>query len=156
MRLKEYEGKEIFKEHKIKIPKGFLIRNIKEINTSLLKKLKGNKVVIKAEVLVGSRGKAGGIRICEKKDIKTHCKDLFHRKIRGFKVKEILIEEYTKIKHEYYLSIVLNKNKKCLEILFSKKGGIDIETLSKKHPKEITKIFVKNNKFDKKQNIRKN
>ncbi len=147
MRLKEYEGKEIFKKYKINIPKGIIINSLTNLNKPLIKKfiksIKTKKIVVKAEVMVGSRKKYGGIFICKKEELQKCCKDLFKREVRGFKVKEILIEEYTNIKQEYYLSLTINKDKACLEILFSRKGGIDIEKLSKDHPSEIKKIYLK-------------
>ena len=87
MRLKEFEGKQIFNKFKIFTPKGFLISNLNELakNTG---KYKFNEYSIKAQILVGKRGKLGGVKFASKNNLKKTCQSLLNKNIAGFKVEE--------------------------------------------------------------------
>jgi succinyl-CoA synthetase beta subunit len=107
MRLKEYQGKELFKKYDIDIPEGKIITSI-EPNPDR---------IAKAQVLSGKRGKNGLIAAATEENLKRifqHCK-------------EILIEEKLEIEKEYYLSLTIDKNEKQIVILFSREGGIEVE-----------------------------
>jgi len=134
MKLKEYQGKEIFQEYGIKIPDSFIITNVDQI-----KEVKG-KVVLKAQVLQGGRGKAGLIQFATKKDVKEKAEEMFSKG-----VKEILVEERLKAKKEYYLSITIDRLEKKALLIFSKEGGMDIEELAEKYPKKIKKYYLDEN-----------
>lgn len=134
MKLKEYQGKEIFHKYGIKIPDSFLITSPEQI-----KKIKGKKV-LKAQVLYGGRGKAGLIQFATKKDIKKKAEEIFSKG-----VKEILVEEKIKSKKEYYISITIDRLEKKPLLIFSSKGGVDIEELAEKYPKKIKKYYIDKN-----------
>jgi len=134
MKLKEYQGKEIFQNYGIKIPDSFLITSPEQI-----KEIKG-PVALKAQVLHGGRGKAGLIQFATKKDARKKAEQIFKKG-----VKEILVEEKIKTKKEYYLSITIDRLEKKPLLIFSSQGGIDIEELAEKYPKKIKKYYIDEN-----------
>lgn len=148
MKLKEYRGKSIFEKNSIPIPKGVVISDLKSIDEEI-KKLKSEKLIVKAQILTGGRGKAGAIIKTEKKDVVNAVKALLNKKIKEFIVKEILIEETVKIDKEVYISIMTNQSAKNFVLIFSKHGGVDIEEQAEKYPDSILKIpFLKFNVRD--------
>jgi len=134
MKLKEYEGKEIFQENGIKVPDSFLITDPEQI-----KEIKG-EVALKAQVLHGGRGKAGLIQFATQKDAKKKAEKIFKKEI-----KEILVEEKLEPKEEYYLAITIDRTEKKPLLMFSKEGGVDIEELSEKNPEKIKKYYIDEN-----------
>jgi succinyl-CoA synthetase beta subunit len=140
MKLREYEAKNVIKEAGIPVPAGFLIRSTDELTPHL--DALGVAFVLKAQVDVGGRGKAGGILMAGKTDGTKLAKDLFGRQIKGLPVKEILAEQRLDILHEYYLSITVDRSSKQPLILFTEAGGVDIEITAKEHPEAIHKVIA--------------
>jgi succinyl-CoA synthetase beta subunit len=140
MKLLEYEAKNVIKEAGIPVPAGFLIRSTDELTPHL--DALGVAFVLKAQVDVGGRGKAGGILMAGKTDGTKLAKDLFGRQIKGLPVKEILAEQRLDILHEYYLSITVDRSSKQPLILFTEAGGVDIEITAKEHPEAIHKVIA--------------
>jgi len=140
MKFREYEAKNVLKEAGIPVPAGFLIKSAEELTLHL--GALGEAFVLKAQVDVGGRGKAGGILMAGKADgIKT-AKDLFGRQIKGLPVKEVLAEQRLDIQHEYYLSITVDRSSRRPLILFTEAGGVDIEITAKEHPEKIRKVIA--------------
>jgi len=135
MKLHEYEAKEIFKEYGIPVPKGFITsEKVKEID---------GPVVIKAQVLVGGRGKAGGVLFADTlEEANKKIQKLLNSSIKGEKVEKVLVEEKLPIKKEYYLSVVIDREEKKPLILFSTEGGVDIEEVAQKNPEKILRYYV--------------
>jgi succinyl-CoA synthetase beta subunit len=140
MKLREYEAKNVIKEAGIPVPAGFLIRSADELTPHL--DVLGDAFVLKAQVDVGGRGKAGGILMAGKTDGAKIAKDLFGRQIKGLPVKEILAEQRLDIQHEYYLSITVDRSSRQPLILFTEDGGVDIEITAKEHPEAIRKAIA--------------
>jgi len=140
MKLREYEAKNVLKEAGIPVPAGFLIRSTDELPPYL--DALGDDFVLKAQVDVGGRGKAGGILMAGKADGTKVAKELFGRQIKGLPVKEILAEQRLDIQHEYYLSITVDRSSKQPLILFTDEGGVDIEITAKEHPEAIRKAIA--------------
>jgi succinyl-CoA synthetase beta subunit len=140
MKLREYEAKNVIKEAGIPVPAGFLIRSADELTPHL--DVLGDAFVLKAQVDVGGRGKAGGILMAGKADGIKVAKELFGRQIKGLPVKEILAEQRLDIEHEYYLSITVDRSSKQPLILFTEAGGVDIEITAKEHPEAIRKAIA--------------
>jgi len=140
MKLREYEAKNVIKEAGIPVPAGFLIRSADELTPHL--GALGDAFVLKAQVDVGGRGKAGGILMAGKSDGIKLAKDLFGREIKGLPVKEILVEKRLDIQHEYYLSITVDRSSRQPLILFTESGGVDIEITAKEHPEAIRKVIA--------------
>ncbi len=140
MKLREYEAKNVLKEAGIPVPAGFLIKSAEELNLHL--GALGEAFVLKAQVDVGGRGKAGGILMAGKADGINTAKDLFGRQIKGLPVKEVLAEQRLDIQHEYYLSITVDRSSRQPLILFTEAGGVDIEITAKEHPEKIRKVIA--------------
>jgi succinyl-CoA synthetase beta subunit len=140
MKLREYEAKNVIKEAGIPVPAGFLIKSADELTPHL--SALGDAFVLKAQVDVGGRGKAGGILMAGKGDGTKLVKDLFCRQIKGLPVKEILAEQRLDIQHEYYLSITVDRSSKQPLLLFTEAGGVDIEITAKEHPEKIRKVIA--------------
>lgn len=125
MNLFEYQGKKFFLDAGIPIPKGFLV----ESPDNILPITK--PVVVKPQVQIGGRGKAGAIQICENsKEVKTAITKFLNTPIKGYLAKKILIEEKIEIQKEYYFSISINRKSKMPMIMFTDQGGMDIESVS--------------------------
>ena len=144
MKLKEYSGKEIFNNYSIKIPNGFVISNIKDIDENI-NNIKANDLVVKAQLLSGGRGKSGVIKFCNKKNINETVRGLLNKKVSNETIKEVLIEEELKIDKKFYLSLTINREDKDILLIFSQDGGIDIEELSESSPEKIIKIPIIDN-----------
>ena len=96
--------------------------------------------IIKSQIAIGSRKKAGLIKIAQnKEEAISLCREFFSRQVSGFHVEAILIEELAKIEHEYYCSIALDASSRQFYIIASREGGIDIEEVSKTNPEAIIK-----------------
>lgn len=141
MKLKEYEGKELFRKYRLAVPAGFTATTPDEVMDGL-DQLKGDEVVLKAQVLVGGRGKAGGIKICRKEKAEQVARNMLGIRIKGEPVLELLVEEKLKIDQEMYLSFTVSRAERGLVLLFSLEGGVDIEELAKKSPEKIARISM--------------
>jgi succinyl-CoA synthetase beta subunit len=140
MKLYEYECKEIVARYGVLIPRGRVALNPEE--ASLVASELG-AVVLKAQVLVGGRGLAGGVKIAEKpEEAYTIANKLFSSSIRGERVERLLVEEKVSISRELYLSLTVDRAARRPVYLVSEMGGIEIEELAKKYPEKIHKIYV--------------
>lgn len=140
MKLREHEARIVFGEYGIPVPRGFIIHSPAEL-TSRMSEL-GEKFVLKAQVEVGGRGKAGGILMADPSSGERLAVDLFRKDIRGVPVREVLAVEYLEIQHEYYASIAIDRSTKQALILFTDKGGIDIETLAREQPGAVRRASL--------------
>jgi len=132
MRLYEFQGKEIFKKYGIPVQSGFLIHKNDEVKNLT------PPLVLKSQVLVGGRGKAGGIKIWDgNTNVPKTINDLFTLSIQGEKVKAILALKKVDILREIYLSITFNKGKSTPVLIVGTAGGIDIEKSAKLNKEKI-------------------
>lgn len=144
MKCFEYEGKKIFKKFGIPVPQGRLI-NSEEEAVVFFNNLQ-NSCVIKAQVLSGKRGKAGGIKFADNiSELKNNFNKVKNMKIYGEKVSEILVEEKISIEQELYLGITIDPGEKIPVLIFSLEGGMDIEEIAEKYPEKIIKTELKEN-----------
>jgi succinyl-CoA synthetase beta subunit len=124
MKLFEYQGKELFKKYGLEVPNGKLVSTEKDFYDFNF------PLVLKAQVPIGGRGKAGGIKSAENKnDAVSKLSQIMGMDIRGYKVGKVLAEEKADIKNELYLSISLDRTKKMPLIMASASGGMDIESV---------------------------
>jgi succinyl-CoA synthetase beta subunit len=140
LRLPEYQGKQIFKDWGIRVPRGFWIRR-NDFERGVVE-WAGIPIpgVVKAQNLVGGRGKNGGIRKgTTLEEVKKHVSDLFREGFAGNEVEEILVEECLNIVSEAYLSISIDRRERCYSILSTNKGGMEVESLQ---PKDIRRIAI--------------
>ncbi|HDR72768.1 MAG TPA: succinyl-CoA synthetase subunit beta, partial [Methanoculleus sp.] len=140
MKLLEYEAKEIFINHGIAVPDGVIITQPEEMVLHL--HTLGPEVVLKAQVDVGGRGKAGGILMAKSEDALATANRLFGASVKGVPVDKILVEERLPIEHEYYLSITIDRASKQYLILFAETGGVDIEQTASLRPEAVRKALV--------------
>ena len=137
MRLYEYEGKALFKEFGISVPQNVLIGDPKELDKVTY------PAVLKAQVFIGRRGKAGAIKLVKRRqDAEIGIKNLLGRVIGGYEVKSVLIEEKIDIERELYISVTIDRKLHKPLILASSKGGMEIEEVAKSNPNAITKHYL--------------
>ncbi|HEY9398818.1 MAG TPA: succinate--CoA ligase subunit beta [Nitrososphaeraceae archaeon] len=137
MKLLEYQGKELFAEYDIAIPKSYLAKNQIELS-QIADKLKF-PVVLKSQLTVGGRGKAGAILKCTKKqELESKLTELLNKEVKGERPKVILIEEAVDIDKELYLSLFLNRGKRTYSLISSPEGGMDIESVENKVIQDIS------------------
>jgi succinyl-CoA synthetase beta subunit len=138
IRLLEYESKNVFRKHGLPLLDGILIYPSDDAEE------KANQfefpAIVKAQIAIGSRKKAGLIKVAKtKEDAITACTEFFKTKIAGFPVEAILIEELASIEHEYYCSITLDASGRQFYLIASAEGGIDIENVAKTKSDAIIK-----------------
>lgn len=137
MKLLEYQGKELFTEHDIAVPKSYLARNQSELN-QIAGKLQF-PVVLKSQLSIGGRGKAGAILKCTKlEELVPKFTELLNKEVKGELPKVILIEEAVNIEKELYLSLFLNRGKRSYSLISSAQGGMDIESVENKVIQDIS------------------
>ena len=149
MNIHEHQAKELLKEFGAPIPKGVVIYDVNEIKEKI-KILNSERLVIKAQIHAGGRGKAGGIKLVKNKDVLKEASNMLGKILitpqtgsKGKKVNRLYIEEPSAIKKEYYLSCLIDRNSSKIAFISSTEGGVDIEKVSKEKPKKISTI-----KFD--------
>ncbi|HEY5620494.1 MAG TPA: ADP-forming succinate--CoA ligase subunit beta [Candidatus Bathyarchaeia archaeon] len=138
MKLFEYEAKSLAQNLGITTPKGGVATTPEEARD--LHKRLGGEVVIKAQVLVAGRAKAGGIKFASKpEETRDRSSEVLGLTIKGEKVKKVLVEQKLSAKKELFLSIVQDRANKCQTVLASEQGGIDIEQVAKEHPEKVVR-----------------
>lgn len=138
IRLLEFESKNIFEKFKIPLAERIVI--LKEDNIKEKVNRFNFPAIIKAQIAIGSRKKAGLIKVAKSKDEAFNLvSDFLEKKVNGFNVEAVLIEELVNIQNEYYISIALDASGKQFFAIASKEGGIDIEEVSKNNPDAIIK-----------------
>ncbi|MFW6104525.1 MAG: ADP-forming succinate--CoA ligase subunit beta [Candidatus Bipolaricaulota bacterium] len=141
MRLLEYQGRSLLKESGVRVPPGAVAKTPEEAFRIASEQLDG-RAVVKAQVPVGGRGKAGGIKITENPEkAREASADLLGSELKGEKVSRVLLVEPVEIDKEYYISVLLDREKKGPIIIFSPEGGVDIEEVAAKNPEQIHKVY---------------
>jgi len=136
LKLFEYEAKEIAQQYGVPVPKGLTASSPQEAREAFLKI--GPPSIIKAQVLVAGRGKAGGIKPASTpEEAEEVAQSIFSITIKGEKVAKVLVEQKLASKHERYVSIVVDRGSRCYTILCSTEGGVDIEQVADQHPEKI-------------------
>ena len=140
MNLFEYQGKRLYKDYSIPTPKSIFISNISEINED---HELNYPVVVKAQVQVGGRGKAGGIKVANSfEELVKFSNEILGMDIKGHLVESLLIEEASTILEEYYISFTLDRSKKEYLMMLSAKGGMDIEEVAENNPEDLIKLYI--------------
>lgn len=139
MDLMEYKAKELFRDYGLPIGEFIVVSD--------LAKLEAEKValpcMVKAQVQIGGRGKAGGIKAAyTPEELKDHCKAILGMDIKGHTVRRVMVAERLEIEQEWYLSILLDRSTKSPMIIFSPMGGVDIEETARTNPEKILKIAI--------------
>jgi succinyl-CoA synthetase beta subunit len=141
MDLLEYQGKQLFARHRIPVPEGRHATTVEEA-VSAADDL-GYPCVVKAQVGIGGRGKAGGIKVArDGQEARAHAEAILGMDIRGFAVHELWVEEASQIEAELYASVLLDRSAKKPLVLLSTKGGMDIEAVAEEDPDAIATLHV--------------
>lgn len=141
MDLFEYQGKELLRKYGVPVPEG-RVASTSEEAVAAAKKL-GGKVVVKAQVLIGGRGKAGGIKEAASPEEAGKVTDeILGMEIRGHTVKRVLVERAGDIKDEYYCSFLVDRSERQFLGIMSAEGGVDIEEVAANHPEKISRVHI--------------
>ncbi len=141
MDLLEYQGKQLFARHGIPVPDGRPARSVAEAVAAANEI--GYPCVVKAQVKIGGRGKAGGIKVAANEDeAREHANAILGMDIRGFTVHEVWVEGASEIAAEYYASIIFDRSAKKPLIMLSTRGGMDIEAVAEEEPDAIATLHV--------------
>jgi succinyl-CoA synthetase beta subunit len=141
MDLLEYQGKQLFARHDVPVPEGKPASTVEEAVNAADEI--GYPCVIKAQVLIGGRGKAGGIKVAaERNEAREHAEAILGMDIRGFTVHEVWVEAASDIAEEYYASIVFDRSAKKPLVMLSTQGGVDIEEVAERDPGAIARLHV--------------
>ena len=141
MKLHEYQSKTIFSKHGIPIPKGRVAATADEAK-QIAEEL-GGRAVIKAQVLVGGRGKAGGVKVANNSDEAAElAQQILAMEIKGLPVRKVLVDEAAAIEHEIYFSITNDRAAKKPVMIASGEGGVEIEVVAEETPEKIIKVHI--------------
>jgi succinyl-CoA synthetase beta subunit len=141
MDLLEYQGKQLFARHGIPVPSGRPAQSLDEAVAAADEI--GYPCVVKAQVKIGGRGKAGGIKIAnDRNEARAHAEAILGMDIRGFTVHEVWVEGASQIEAEYYASIIFDRSAKKPLVMLSTKGGMDIEAVAEEDPEAIATLHV--------------
>jgi succinyl-CoA synthetase beta subunit len=139
--LLEYQGKQLFAEHGVPVPDGRYADSVPAAVEAAEEV--GYPCVVKAQVRIGKRGKAGGIKIANDRDeALKHAEAILGMDIRGFTVHEVWIERASRIDAEYYASIILDRSEKKLLAMLSRMGGMDVEEVAETDPSALIKRHI--------------
>jgi succinyl-CoA synthetase beta subunit len=131
--LFEYQGKELLRRFEVPVPEGRVASDPDEAATAA--RHLGGKVVVKAQVQVGGRGKAGGIKLAGDADeARAVAAQILGMDIRGHTVKRVLVERAGEIQAEYYVSFLVDRSRRDFMGMMSSRGGVDIEEVAETEP----------------------
>ena len=140
MDLFEYQGKSLYQKFNINHPNSKLIKNLNDLNDPINLNF---PVVVKAQIQVGGRGKAGGIKVAKDiNELTQYSEEKLGMDINGHKVEILRVEDASNILEEYYISFTLDRSEKKYLIMLSAKGGMDIEQVAEENPDDLVKFHV--------------
>lgn len=141
MNLNEYQAKRLFGQYGVPVPEGDVATTPDEAR-AIAEQL-GGKVIVKAQVLIGGRGKAGGVKLAtDPADAAAKAKEILGMDIKGFTVHKVLIDPAADIADELYLAIMVDRSKRQPMIMASAEGGMDIEQVNADTPEKIIKVHI--------------
>jgi succinyl-CoA synthetase beta subunit len=141
MDLLEYQGKQLFARHGVPVPDGRPAQTVDEAVAAAHEI--GYPCVVKAQVQIGGRGKAGGIKVAaDETEAREHAEAILGMDIRGLTVHELWIERASEIDAEYYASVIFDRSAKAPLVMLSTKGGMDIEEVAEDDPHAIARLHV--------------
>ncbi|MFN2420637.1 MAG: ADP-forming succinate--CoA ligase subunit beta [Gemmatimonadota bacterium] len=141
MKLHEYQAREILRRHGIPVPPDRVADTPEEVEHAAREL--GGSVVIKAQVLVGGRGKAGGVKLAQNPtEAREKASHILGMEIKGLLVKRVLVAPAVEIGHEAYAGIIVDRNTKRPVLMVSAAGGVDIEEVARETPEKIHKVAI--------------
>jgi len=139
--LFEYQGKQYFARFGIPVSAGGVADTVEEAVAAANKA--GYPVVVKAQVQVGGRGKAGGVKLAnDKAEVRTHASNILGLDIKGHVVRRLWVEHASDIAKEYYASFTLDRGAKKYLAMVSAKGGVEVETVAEEDPTAIARLYI--------------
>ena len=142
MKIHEYQAKSLFSLYAIPVKKYILCSDADQAE-SAYKELDKEKVVVKAQVLTGGRGKAGGVKLAKsKEEAFIHAKNILGLTIKDCPVTKIIVTEAEDIESEYYISFIIDRNTKSVVLVMCVDGGVEIEEVAAKTPEKIHKFPI--------------
>ncbi len=141
MKINEYQARDIFRSHGMPVPAGKVCTTADEVKAVAMEI--GKPVVVKAQVHVGGRGKAGGVKIARTpEDAWEKGKEILGMDIKGLTVKKVLVAEAVEIESEAYIGVIVDRAAKGVTLMVSAAGGVDIEEVARETPEKIVKLTV--------------
>jgi succinyl-CoA synthetase beta subunit len=141
MDLLEYQGKQLFARHGLKVSDGEAVTTVDDAVAAANEI--GYPVVVKAQVLIGGRGKAGGVKLAaDESETREHATNILGMDIYGHTVRTLWIEHASDIATEYYASVLLDRSAKAPLVMFSVEGGVDIEEVAEQTPEKLIRHHV--------------
>lgn len=141
MKLHEYQSKHLFAKNGIPIPNGRIAATSQEAK-QIAEEL-GGRVIVKSQVLVGGRGKAGGIRLAKSPyEAEEVASQILSMHIKGLPVRKVLVDEAAEIEEEIYLGITIDRAVRKPVMMASSAGGVDIEEVARTTPEKIIKVHI--------------
>jgi succinyl-CoA synthetase beta subunit len=137
----EYQGKQLFARHGLKVSSGEAVKSVADAAAAASRV--GYPVVVKAQVLIGGRGKAGGVKLAaNEQELRAHAGNILGMDIHGHTVRTLWIEHASDIATEYYASVLLDRSAKAPLVMFSIEGGVDIEEVAERTPEKLIRHHV--------------
>ena len=141
MKIHEYQARQLFREYHIPVPEDVLCYSVSEVEKAA--RDMNRMVVVKAQVLVGGRGKAGGVKLAKTVEEATSAaKQILGMDIKGFKVEKVLVADAVNITKEFYVGLINDRNTKTVTLMVSSEGGVEIEEVAKTSPEKIIKFHI--------------
>lgn len=141
MKFLEYQAKEVFAKAGIPVPEGRVAENVAEVRAAA--EALGGRVVVKAQVPIGGRGKAGGIAVVSSVDEAVREGErILNMEVRGYPVRRVLVEQAAAIEGEYYLGVTIDRARQSIVLILSTAGGVDIEEIAATQPEKIAKVWI--------------
>ena len=141
MDLLEYQGKQLFAKHGLRVSSGRAVTTVEDAVAAAGEV--GYPVVVKAQVLIGGRGKAGGVKLADNEaEAREHAQNILGLDISGHIVRTLWIEHASDIATEYYASVLLDRAEKLPLVIFSVEGGVEIEQVARENPQKLIRRHV--------------
>jgi succinyl-CoA synthetase beta subunit len=141
MKIHEYQARQIFRDYGIPVPNGVLCYTVYEVEKAAQEM--NRMVVVKAQVLVGGRGKAGGVKLARSaEEAKNAAKQILGMDIKGLTVEKVLVTDAVDIDKEFYVGLINDRNSKSVTLMVSAEGGVEIEEVAKNNPEKIIKFSI--------------
>lgn len=142
MKIHEYQAKEMFASYGLPVDRSIVCRSIEDA-VKAYGQLDSQRVIVKAQVHTGGRGKAGGVKLAKDEiELRKHAATILGMNIKGFTVDRILVGQAVNIEKEYYVSFVIDRASKSTILMLSREGGMDIEEVARTTPEKIHKFEI--------------
>lgn len=141
MKIHEYQARNLFRNYGIPVPDGVVCHSVEEVKEKVPNDDKLR--VVKAQVHVGGRGKAGGVKLARTKDEAVEkASQILGMDIKGLTVEKVLVAEAVDIEKEFYVGLINDRNSKSVTLMASAEGGVEIEEVAKTNPEKIIKMTI--------------